>query len=446
MAQTDVSPALIGLFDGMNAVKKNCFGKPDVEVKTVAVLGAGLMGAGIAQVSAEKGYKVLLKDRDDASLAGPFGEKYLHDNWDAKLKKRRLTEYQRNQFDSRVIGLTDSANSPWQKHFNSADMVIEAVPENLELKHKVMAAVEPHLPDHAVYASNTSALPIRDIAAKSLRPENVVGMHYFSPVPSMKLLEVICHEGTSNSAAAAAVAVGLKQGKLPIVVKDVPGFYVNRCLGPFLMETTALIADGVGLEELDNMVKAHGMPVGPVTLADEVGVDVANHVREFLESADMGVRMQGGGVEGQNPLRELVEMGALGKKTGAGFFSYKTTKGKQKRTGVNPAVAAKLSEFVARDLKLGKQEVCDRLLSRFVNEAVLCLQEGILDNPVDGDLGAVFGCGFLPYTGGPFRMLDQMGADKYCGMMEGFAATYGPQFEPCQLLKDMAKSGDKFHK
>lgn len=173
------------------------------------------------------------------------------------------------------------------------------------------------------------------------------------------------------------------------------------------------MSHGVGLEQLDAMVKAHGMPVGPITLADEVGIDVANHVREFLCKADMGVRMAGsGGMGGLNPMQEMVENKFLGKKTGSGFFTYETVKGKQRKTGVNPAVAARMKELVTEDLKLSQQEVLDRLLSRFVNEAVLCLQDGVIATPSDGDVGAVFGCGFLPYTGGPFRMLDAHGADK----------------------------------
>jgi enoyl-CoA hydratase/long-chain 3-hydroxyacyl-CoA dehydrogenase len=188
------------------------------------------------------------------------------------------------------------------------------------------------------------------------------------------------------------------------------------------------------------------MPVGPITLADEVAIDVANHVREFLASADMGVRMTGG-PEGINPLRDLVDRGILGKKNEQGFYLYESKKGKVKSTGkINPAVEQGLKDFVVADLKLSDDEICDRLLSRFVNEAVLCLQEGIIENPGDGDIGAVFGCGFLPYTGGPFRMLDAMGIDKYNDMMLGFADKYGAQFEPCQLMQDMARSGAKFHK
>mmetsp|Transcript_48228 Transcript_48228/g.134922 ORF Transcript_48228/g.134922 Transcript_48228/m.134922 type:complete len:324 (+) Transcript_48228:648-1619(+) len=323
-------------------------------------------------------------------------------------------------------------------------MVIEAVFEDLSLKHKVIAQVEEHIPEHCVFATNTSAIPIRDIAKGSKRPENVIGMHYFSPVPNMKLLEIIKHEGTADHVAAAAVEVGLKQGKLPVVVGDVPGFYVNRCLGPFMMETTALISHGVGIEQLDKEILKYGMPVGPITLVDEVGIDVANHVREFLGSADMGVRMQGGGTE-VNVLAEMVEKGFLGKKSGKGFFIYPEGKGKGKKT-VNPEVEARSKELITEDLKLGSEEIRNRLLSRFVNEAVLCLQDGVLENPADGDIGAVFGCGFLPYTGGPFRMLDAVGIDTYTDMMQGFADKYGEQFEPCQLMKDMARDNKKFYK
>ncbi|CAM9455404.1 unnamed protein product, partial [Choristocarpus tenellus] len=293
MAATPESESLIGIFQGSTALKKNRFGTPERKVEKIAVLGAGLMGAGIAQVSAEKGITVLLKDRDTASVSK--GVSYVMDNVSKKMKKKRMTKHEVDIIGSHLVPLTDE-DSLWERHFAQADMIIEAVPEDLALKHRVIKQVEEFLPPHCVFATNTSALPIADIASASKRPEMVVGMHYFSPVPMMPLLEVIPHKGTSQEASASAVAVGSRQGKTTIVVKDVPGFYVNRCLGPYLVETFALVEAGVGLEELDKVMKAYGLPVGPITLADEVGMDVAFHVQNFLSSADMDVRMDGGNV------------------------------------------------------------------------------------------------------------------------------------------------------
>jgi enoyl-CoA hydratase/long-chain 3-hydroxyacyl-CoA dehydrogenase len=226
------------------------------------------MGAGIAQVSAEKGYSVLLKDKDNAGVSR--GISYMSDNWGKKKKKRRMTEYQYNINSSNVTPLTDDIGS-WQKHFGQADLIIEAVFEDLNLKRRIVADMEKVTKDDCIFATNTSAIPIASIAEGAGRPHNIVGMHYFSPVPQMPLLEIIPHAGTSDATTATAFEVGTKQGKTCIVVKDVPGFYVNRCLGPFLVEVSALIKDGVPLETLDKTMKKFGMPVGPITLADEVG-------------------------------------------------------------------------------------------------------------------------------------------------------------------------------
>jgi enoyl-CoA hydratase/long-chain 3-hydroxyacyl-CoA dehydrogenase len=234
LAATPESEALIGIFDGMTQMKKHDFGKDvALPVKTVAVMGAGLMGAGIAQVSAEKGFQVLLKDRNDEAVGR--GQSYMQDNWRKKLSKKRMTQYQFNINSSNVTPLTDHIDS-WKRHFGHADLIIEAVFEDLTLKRKIVADMEAITPEHCIFATNTSAIPIRDIAAGAKRPENIIGMHYFSPVPSMPLLEIIPHDGTSDVATATAFEVGTKQGKTCIIVKDVPGFYVNRCLGPFLVE------------------------------------------------------------------------------------------------------------------------------------------------------------------------------------------------------------------
>mmetsp|Transcript_26218 Transcript_26218/g.39691 ORF Transcript_26218/g.39691 Transcript_26218/m.39691 type:complete len:791 (+) Transcript_26218:113-2485(+) len=436
LAETTESEALIGIFDGMTQMKKHAFGADTATpVKNIAVMGAGLMGAGIAQVSAEKGFSVLLKDKDNAGVSR--GLSYMQDNWGKKKKRKRMTEYQYNINNSNVTPLTDDVNS-WQKHFGQADLIIEAVFEDLELKKKIVADMESLTGEHCVFATNTSAIPIKSIAVGAKRPENIVGMHYFSPVPAMPLLEIIPHEGTSDSAAATAFEVGTKQGKTCILVKDVPGFYVNRCLGPFLVEVSALIRDGAQPEKLDKALKKFGMPVGPITLADEVGVDVTSHVAKFLSNADLGVRMEGGDI---SLMEKMIEKGWLGKKSGKGFYVYD---GKKK--ALNPEINDYLKGFVTQDLNLDEKEMQDRLISRFINEAAKCLEDEIIENPVVGDIGLVFGTGFAPFRGGPFRYIDQIGADNFVGMMNGFADKYGPQFEPCQLLKDYAGSGKKFFK
>uniref|UniRef100_A0A7S1YNE5 Trifunctional enzyme subunit alpha, mitochondrial n=2 Tax=Grammatophora oceanica TaxID=210454 RepID=A0A7S1YNE5_9STRA len=436
LAATKESEALIGIFDGMTQMKKHSFGKDAaIPVKTVAVMGAGLMGAGIAQVSAEKGLSVLLKDTKMEGVAR--GQAYMQDNWKKKVSRKRMTQYEYNIHSSNVTPLTDSTAS-WKRHFGQADLIIEAVFEDLDLKRKIVADVEAVTPDHTIFATNTSAIPISDIAVGAKRPEQIIGMHYFSPVPQMPLLEIIPHDGTSDSTKATALEVGTKQGKTCILVKDVPGFYVNRCLGPFLVEVSALVRDGVDLETLDKSMKKFGMPVGPITLADEVGIDVTSHVASFLSNADLGQRMDGGNIA---MMQNMVDKGWLGKKSNKGFYSYD---GKKKT--INPDVKAYLKDYVQPlDRKLEMEEIQDRMVSRFVNEAAKCLEDDIIENPVVGDIGLVFGTGFAPFRGGPFRYLDQVGVASYVDKMHKFADNYGAQFEPCQLLQDYAATDKKFH-
>ncbi|CAB9496487.1 Glyoxysomal fatty acid beta-oxidation multifunctional protein MFP-a [Seminavis robusta] len=438
LAATSESAALINIFEGMTAMKKHNFGADAaVPVKNIAVMGAGLMGAGISQVSVEKGkYNVMLKDRDDAGVGR--GMSLITDAWKKKLQKKRMTQYQANINTSSITPLTDD-NPVWEKHFSQADVVIEAVFEDLDLKKRIVKEMERVTPEHCIFASNTSAIPITKIAEGAGRPENIIGMHYFSPVPMMPLLEIIPHEGTSDAAKATAFEVGTKQGKTCIVTKDVPGFYVNRCLGPFLVEVSALARDGVSLEMLDKSMTKFGMPVGPVTLADEVGIDIASHVATFLSEADLGVRMTGGDV---SLLQEMVNRGWLGKKSGQGFYTY--PKGKGKKKFINDEVKQYAKMFVENDLKLEEKEVQDRLVSRFINEAAKCVEDEIIESPEVGDIGLIFGTGFAPFRGGPFTYLDQVGVTQYVDMMHGFADKYGPQFEPCQLLKDYAATGKKF--
>lgn len=439
LAATPVSEALIGIFHGTTAVKKHNYGKPAKSVETVAVLGAGLMGAGIAQVTADQGKcKVLLKDKfEDGAMRG---EKVIIDAMNAKVKKRRMTNYDMCTTTARVVPLHDgSAN--WRRHFANADVVIEAVFEELGVKHKVIEEMEEIVRDDCVIASNTSAIPIGSIATAARHPERVIGMHYFSPVPMMPLLEIIPHANTAPEVCAAAMELGSKQGKTPIFVKDVAGFYVNRCLGPFMAEVTALVAEGVPLEKLDKAMKDFGMPVGPITLCDEVGVDISNHVGKFMSEADLGVRMAGGD---PTMMQKMVDAGFLGRKTGKGFYMYGKESKKSKTKQLNPEAMKMIKEITqGKTSDISVEDIQMRLIGRFVNEAAFALQDEIIRAPADGDIGAVFGIGFPPFIGGPFRMLDQMGTDNFVAKMNGFRDQNGMQFEPAQILKDIGNK--KFH-
>ncbi len=310
--------------------------------------------------------------------------------------------------------------------------------EDLELKRRVLAEVENQVSSDTVFASNTSALPIKEIAAHAHFPERVVGMHYFSPVPKMPLLEIVVPEKAAAWAVATARAFGIKQGKTCIVVKDGPGFYTTRILAPYLNEAVLLVEEGARVEDVDGAMKDFGYPVGPLALVDEVGIDVGAHV-----ARDLGKAFADRGLEGSGAMPKLIEAGLQGRKNGRGFYTYPPAK-KKGRKQVNDEVYDLLGGVERREVPVS--EIQDRLALLMVNEAVHCLQESVIASPRDGDLGAILGLGFPPFRGGPFRYIDTQGKGAIASRLEELASTYGKRFEPAAMLSEVVENRGRFYK
>jgi len=430
LAATPESEALVNLFFAMQGAKKNPDEDQAKEIQKIGVLGAGLMGSGIADVSANNEYRVLLKDQSVEQAAK--GKQSIWDDLDSKRKKHIISEFERD----RIASLVTPTKS--YEGFENAGIVIEAVFEDLDLKQSILKEVEDTTPDDAIFASNTSSLPIRKIAQAANRPEQVVGMHYFSPVPKMPLLEIITTDQTADWVTATATEVGIRQGKHVIIVNDGPGFYTTRILSPFMNEALMLLEEGIAIEKLDTIMKKFGFPVGPAALFDEVGIDVAAHITKVL--SDLFAER---GVHPSNKPTELFEAGYKGRKNKKGFYHYEEKKGKTKKKDPNKEIY----EFFGgqKRSEIDVETVQQRMVLTMINEAAWCLQKDILQNPGDGDLGAVLGLGFPPFLGGPFRYIDREGADTIVRRMKQFEQEHGPRFTPADILLDYAKSGEKFH-
>jgi 3-hydroxyacyl-CoA dehydrogenase/enoyl-CoA hydratase/3-hydroxybutyryl-CoA epimerase len=383
------------------------------------------MGSGVALVAVKAGVPVRLKEQDDAGALRALA--HVRGHLDGRVARRRLPALERD----RLMGLITAATD--YRGLRHADLVVEAVFEDLALKQAVLRDVEAVVGPTCVFASNTSSLPIGRIAAAAARPERVVGMHFFSPVHRMPLLEVIRAERTAPAVVATAVDFGKRLGKTVIVVGDGVGFYTSRVLAPLMNEAAFLLSEGAAVDAIDGAMMDFGFPVGPIQLLDEVGIDVAHKVGAIMLAA-YGERLSP-----PPGLEALVEDGRLGRKSGRGFYTYG---GKEKT--VDKAVYA-LTPHGAERLVIPREEIQERCALALVNEAARCLEEGILRSPRDGDIGAIFGLGFPPFRGGPFHYADALGAAGVVRRLERFQGRHGPRFQPAASLIALARTGGRFY-
>jgi 3-hydroxyacyl-CoA dehydrogenase/enoyl-CoA hydratase/3-hydroxybutyryl-CoA epimerase len=430
LAMSSQCRELIFLFFASTAAKKESgVGEPAPEprpVRKLGVVGAGFMGSGIAALAAQRGTVVRLKDTDVVQVGR--GLAAVRRLVSERLQKRHISRQEFADTMALVGGTVDYSG------FGTADLVIEAVFEDLSIKHKVFREIENAVPREAVLASNTSTIPIALIARATVHPARVLGMHFFSPVHRMPLLEVIVTPDTDPRATVTAVAYGKALGKTVIVVRDSPGFYVNRILSPYLNEAGRLLDAGASIEAIDNALLDFGFPVGPLTLLDEVGLDIAGKSGAILAEA-FGERMAPAPA-----LQAVVAQGRLGRKGGKGFYRYDKS---GKKDGPDPAVYSLLGRSPQARFEPG--EIQQRCVLALVNEALRCLEEGVINSARDGDLGAVFGFGFPPARGGPFRYVDAVGPKKVRADLEELAERYGQRFAPCDLLVTMAQKGERFY-
>lgn len=418
LAMTPESVALRGIFFATTAMKKERGGEAEPgTVKRVGILGGGLMGGGIASVTAiNAGLPVRIKD---ISLEGV--NHALKTSWELlskKVKRRQLTPAQRQQQMARITGGID------YQGFSQRDVVIEAVFEDLALKQQMVSEVEAHCQPHTLFASNTSSLPIEAIAAGAQRPENVIGLHYFSPVEKMPLVEVIPHLNTSTATLVTIVALARSQGKTPIVVADKPGFYVNRILTPYINEAMRCLLEGEPIDHIDRALVKFGFPVGPIQLLDEVGIDVGSKISPILYQA-YGERFAAPAA-----FDAVLKDGRKGRKNSKGFYRYDQPRWQRKKPDASLYTLLKVSP----QARQSEAQIAERCVMMMLNEAARCLDEQVVRCARDGDIGAVFGIGFPPFLGGPFHYMDKLGAAEVVNRLTRLAQQHGERFTPCEAL------------
>ncbi len=405
-------------------------GVPKSDPKKVTVIGAGMMGAGIAYVQALAGIETILIDRtqEDADK----GKAHVADLLKKRLSKGQITQ---EKFDALLGSVTATTDYDLIK---GSDLVIEAVFENREIKADVTKRAEAQLAPGAVFGSNTSTLPITGLAEASVRPEDFIGIHFFSPVDKMMLVEVILGEKTGEAAIARSLDYIMKIKKTPIVVNDGRGFYTSRCFGTYVAEGMAMLEEGYAPALIDNIGRMTGMPRGPLEMHDDVALDLSVKIARQT-ALDLGDRYQP--LPGSQIVQKMVEeLGRYGRKNGMGFYDY-DQKPKKIWAGLAGLAPVTINDSTPELVEDQKQ----RLLYRQAVEVARCWEEGVIDDPREADVGAILAWGFAPWTGGPITMIDQTGLKAFVAQADDYAARYGDRFKVPQLLRDMAAKGETFY-
>ena len=426
-----INAALLNVFFLQDRVKKDT-GLEGASITpraitSVGVVGAGIMGAGISAANVKRNVSVTLSDASAEALADGAQKVFEEISYNKKTKSADV---------QRTIDMAPLLNiSQTDQEFSNCDLVVEAVIENLEVKRQVLASVEAQMQPEAILASNTSTIPITTLAEQLQHPERFCGIHFFNPVRKMQLVEVIRGEQTSDSTVSTAVAYTKNIGKLPIVVNDGPGFLVNRLLFPYMNESIELICEGVPIKEIERAAKSFGMPMGPITLYDVVGIDTAVYAGRTIFEAfpDRCV---------VSPLLPaMVKTGRLGQKTGHGFYKYRNHKG---RGELDAEFEEFLQPFVRKTTDWTAEQITARLFMPMLLEATRVIEEGIVRTVEDVDLGLIFGIGFPPFKGGLLFWADTMAGDQLLETLKPFEEL-GKRYQPTELLKEMIASGQKFY-
>ena len=419
------------LFINKGALEKGAVrpaGLPDQTTRKVGVVGAGMMGAGIALVSAQAGIEVVLIDQKQESA--DKGKAYVEAYCDKGIARKKTTVEQKEALLKNITATAD------YKTLSDCDLIIEAVFEDPSIKATVTKAVEAIIPEDCIFATNTSTLPISDLAKASVRPEQFIGIHFFSPVEKMLLVEIIKGKNTGDRAVAKALDYVRQIRKTPIVVNDARFFYANRCIIPYINEGIRMVKEGVEPALIENAAKLMGMPLGPLQLNDETSIDLGVKIAKATKAA-MAEAYDND--EADEVLFWLFDQGRLGRKSAAGFYEYDA---RGKRVGIWKGLR---DQYTKDGANLDLLEVQHRLMFAQTLEAVRALEEGVLMDVREGDVGAILGWGFAPWTGGPLSWFDMLGASYAAARCDDLEASYGPRFKAPDLLLELAEEGDGFY-